>query len=152
MAQERQAIRTLHENRKARHDYVLSDRVEAGLVLLGTEVKSLRVGGSVNFQDAYVEIRPDGAWLIGSWIAPYEQGNRENHDPRRPRKLLLHRSELRKLAKVTRERGITLIPLRLYFKGSRVKVELAVAKGKKLYDKRQALKKRDVEKQLRRIK
>lgn len=144
-------IRQLHENRKARHEYTLTDTLEAGMVLLGSEVKSLRVSGNVNFADAYVDLRPDGAWLLSAYIAPYEQANRENHDPRRPRKLLLHKREIEKLRKATRERGVTLIPIKLYFKGSRVKVELAVAKGKKQYDKRQALKAKDVEKQLRRI-
>lgn len=144
-------IRLLHENRKAKHDYTLTDLVEAGVVLLGSEVKSLRVGGNVNFNDAYVDMRPDGAYLLGSWIATYEQANRENHDPRRPRKLLLHRRQIEKLTKATRERGVTLIPVRMYFKGSRVKIELAVARGKKQYDKRQALKAKDVAKQLRRV-
>jgi SsrA-binding protein len=146
-----QTIRVLHENRKARHDYTLSDAVEAGMVLVGSEVKSLRVSGNVNFADAFVDIRRDGAWLLHAYIAPYEQANRENHDPRRARKLLLHRREIEKLAKATRERGVTLIPTKLYFKGSKVKVELSVARGKKQYDKREALKKRDIEKQLRRI-
>ncbi|MCA9567235.1 MAG: SsrA-binding protein SmpB [Myxococcales bacterium] len=151
MANDEPRIKLLHENRKARHDYTLSDAIEAGLVLVGSEVKSLRVSGNINLTDAYVDIRPDGAWLLGSYIAPYEEANRENHDPRRPRKLLLHSNQIEKLAKATRERGVTLIPIKLYFKGNRVKIEIAVARGKKQYDKREALKARDVEKQLRRI-
>lgn len=146
-----ETIRLLHDNRKARHDYTLSDAIEAGMVLLGSEVKSLRVSGNVNFADAFVDMRHDGPWLLHSYIAPYEQANRENHEPRRMRKLLLHSREIAKLRKATRERGVTLIPTKLYFKGSKVKIELSIARGKKQYDKRHALKERDVEKQLRRV-
>lgn len=143
-------IKNLIVNRRARFEYELTDELEAGLALLGSEVKSLRTDGSSNLQDAWVELRPDGAWLVGAYIAPYDHANRENHEPRRPRKLLLHAHQIEKLRKATRERGITVIPLRLYFKGSRVKVEIAVAKGKKLHDKRESIKQRDVEKQIRR--
>jgi SsrA-binding protein len=145
-----EAIKNLIVNRRARFEYTLSDELEAGVALLGSEVKSLRTDGSGNLQDAWVELRPDGAWLVGAYIAPYDHANRENHEPRRPRKLLMHAHQIEKLRKATRERGVTVIPLRMYFKGSRVKVEIAVAKGKKLHDKRESIKTRDVEKQLRR--
>ncbi|MCB9679458.1 MAG: SsrA-binding protein SmpB [Alphaproteobacteria bacterium] len=144
-------MKSLVVNRKAKHEYILTDSFEAGMVLLGSEVKSLRTDGSANLSDAYVELRPDGAYLLGFYIAPYDHANRENHEPRRPRKLLLHQHELSKLRKATRERGMTIIPTHVYFKGSRVKVEIALAKGKKLHDKRQSIKERDIEKQLRRI-
>ena len=143
--------RLLNDNRRARFEYTLSDALEAGLVLVGSEVKSLRVSGNVNLSDAFVDLRPDGAWLLQSYIAPYEQANRENRDPRRARKLLLHANQITKLRKATREKGVTVIPTKLYFKGSRVKLEIAVARGKKQYDKRQSIKERDVERQLRRI-
>ena len=144
-------IRMLNDNRRAKFEYTLTDELEAGLVLLGSEVKSLRVSGNVNLSDAFVDLRPDGAWLLQSYIATYEQANRENHETRRPRKLLLHSKQIAKLRKSTREKGITIIPTKLYFKGNRVKLEIAIAKGKKQYDKRQSIKERDVKRQLRRI-
>jgi SsrA-binding protein len=146
------AIRDLVTNRKAKHEYTLSDTFEAGISLLGSEVKSLRSDGSANLVDAFVELRPQGAFLLGFYIAPYSHATHEQHDPRRPRQLLLHKHELSKLSKLTKQRGMTIIPTRVYFRGSRVKVEIAAAKGKKQYDKRQSIKKRDIEKQLRRIK
>lgn len=148
---DKEAVRTLIVNRRAKFEYHLSDELEAGLALLGTEVKSLRTDGSANLQDAWVELKPDGAWLQGAYIAPYAHGNRENHEPRRPRKLLLHAKQIEKLRKATRERGVTVIPTRMYFRGSRVKLEIAIARGKKLHDKRESIKSRDIEKQLRRI-
>jgi len=144
-------IKTLVRNRKAKHEFLLADSFEAGVSLLGSEVKSLRNAGASNMTDAWVELRPTGAFLLGFYIAPYKYANRENHEPRRPRQLLLNKSELAKLRKSTRERGMTIIPVHIYFKGSRVKVEIALAKGKKNYDKRQSIKARDIEKQLRRI-
>lgn len=149
---ERDREKLLASNRKAKHDYHLSEEVEAGLVLLGTEVKALRTDGNISLREAYVDLRRDGAWLLDAWIAPYDHANRENHEPRRPRKLLLHSHQIEKLRKASRERGVTVVPLRLYFKGSRVKVEIAVARGKKQHDKRQAIKERDTKKQLRRHK
>lgn len=145
-------IRLLVENRRAKFGYTLTDTYEAGIVLRGSEVKSLRSSGTSNLQDAFVEIRDDGAWLLSCYIAPYDKANRENHEPRRMRQLLLHKRELAKLRKATRERGMTIIPTKLYFKGSHVKVEISVAQGKKQYDKRQSIKERDIKKQLRRIK
>jgi SsrA-binding protein len=138
------------DNRRARHDYHLTDRVEAGLVLTGTEVKSLR-DGRADLARAYAEIRDDGqAWLVGSHISTYEQGNVANHDPDRDRKLLLHRKELDSLAGKVRERGLTLVPTRLYWKDGRAKVELAVARGKEVRDKRRDLAKRDADRQIER--
>jgi SsrA-binding protein len=138
------------DNRRARHDYHLTDRVEAGLVLTGTEVKSLR-DGRADLARAYAEIRHDGeAWLVGSHISTYEQGNVANHDPDRDRKLLLHRKELDSLAGKVRERGLTLVPTRLYWKDGRAKVELAVGRGKEVRDKRRDLAKRDADRQIER--
>lgn len=124
-------------NRRARHEYHFEELYEAGIVLTGTEVKSLR-SGRVNLVDAYGVVEGAEVWLKNLNISPWEKGNRFNHDPTRPRKLLLHKEEIRRLIGKTKEKGLTLIPTRLYFLNGRVKVELAVAKGKKLYDKREA--------------
>ena len=129
-------------NRKARHDYEILETYEAGLVLRGTEVKSLR-DGLVNFKDSYAAINGNEAWLIGCHIAPYHHGTDANHDPDRSRKLLLHRREISRLLGKTAERGLTLIPLRLYFKEGRAKLEFGLARGKKLHDKRAAIRERD---------
>lgn len=128
-------------NRKARHDYTIEDTYEAGLVLTGTEVKSLRAGRA-SLVDGYAYIDRGEAWLDAVHIPEYTQGNWTNHPPRRPRKLLLHKQQILKLAQAVKEGGYTLIPLRLYFSDGRAKVEIALAKGKKLYDKRQALRER----------
>ena len=137
------------ENRRARHDYVLSDRVEAGLVLTGTEVKSLR-DGRVVLGQAFADVRDGEAWLHGASIAVYENGNIANHDPDRPRKLLLHRKEIDSLGGKTRDSGMTIVPTRLYFKDGRVKVELAVARGKERGDKRSDLKAADAKREVER--
>jgi SsrA-binding protein len=137
------------ENRRARHDYVLLDRYEAGLVLTGTEVKSLR-DGRVVLGQAYADIRDGEAWLLGASIAEYANGNVANHEPDRPRKLLLHRGEIASILGQTRERGFTLVPTRLYFKDGRVKVELALARGKDRGDKRADLKSRDARREIER--
>jgi SsrA-binding protein len=137
------------ENRRARHDYVLSDRVEAGLVLTGTEVKSLR-DGRVVLGQAFADVRDGEAWLHGASIAVYENGNIANHDPDRPRKLLLHRKEIDSLGGKTRDKGMTIVPTRLYFKDGRVKVELAVARGKERGDKRSDLKAADAKREVER--
>ena len=134
-------------NRKARHDYLILEALEAGIVLTGTEVKSLRKGNA-NLQDSYAELRSGEVWLEGMHISPYEQGNINNHDPRRKRKLLLQRKQIRKLIGRIKEKGLTLIPLSVYFKGPFVKVELALARGKKSYDKRDAIAKRDAERDI----
>ena len=132
-------IKNIVVNRKARHEFFLLDVFEAGIALLGSEVKSLRAGNA-NLREAFIRLDPQGAVLMGCHISPYVQANRNNHEPTRPRRLLLKRRELIKLKRGFSEKGMTLIPLRLYFKGSLVKLELALAKGKKLHDKRQALK------------
>lgn len=135
--------KTVVSNRKARHDYHLMERFEAGLVLLGTEVKSLRQG-KASLQDSFAAIEGGEAWLHNMHISPYEQAAHWNHDPRRNRKLLLHASEIRRLIGKVQERGFTLIPLRVYFTRGRAKVELALAKGKKVYDKRADIRDRDL--------
>jgi SsrA-binding protein len=142
-------IRNLVTNRRAKFDYLLEDTFEAGLALVGSEVKSLRAG-SANIKEAFVRIGKDGAWLVGCHISPYEAANRNNHDPLRERRLLLNRHELSKLRKATTERGKTIVPIRLYLKGSRVKLEIAVGKGKKNYDKRATLKDKAIRDDLRR--
>ncbi len=131
------------KNRRAFHEYEILDRWEAGLVLLGTEVKALR-GGRCNLGDAYGEIRDGEAWICKMHIGPYEQGNRENHEPFRRRKLLLTRREIRKLQPRIEEKGLTLVPLAVYFKKGLAKVELGLGRGKKLHDKRDAKAKQDV--------
>src|SRR5205823_4302060 len=123
-----QGEKLIVDNRRARHDYHLGDKVEAGLVLAGTEVKALR-NGEATLQQAYAEVRDGEAWLVGLHIPEYGQGNRANHDPDRPRKLLLHRREIDRLYGQVREKGLTLVPTRLYFKDGRVKAEIAVALG-----------------------
>ncbi|WP_337866144.1 SsrA-binding protein SmpB [Ignavibacterium sp.] len=133
-------------NRKARHEYHILQTFEAGIVLVGTEVKALREG-KANLVDSYAAIKNGEVWLIGAHISEYKQGNINNHNPTRDRKLLLNKSEIRKLIGKTREKGLTLIPLRMYFKIGRVKVELALAKGKKSYDKRETIAKRDFQRE-----
>jgi SsrA-binding protein len=140
---------TVALNRRARHDYAVEQTLEAGLVLTGTEIKSIRAG-RVNLAEAYARIEHGEAWLIGAHIATYEQGNISNHDPDRPRKLLLHGREIASLIGKTRERGLTLVPTRLYFKNGRVKVELALARGKEQRDKRRDIASRDADRQIER--
>jgi SsrA-binding protein len=141
--------KTVAENRRARHEYHLSDRVEAGLVLTGSEVKSLRAGGA-QLRRSYADLRDGELWLIGLHIAPYEQAGIQNHDPDRDRKLLLHRKEIDSLTGKVQERGFTLIPTRLYFKDGRVKVEIALARGKDVRDKRRDIARRDADRQIER--
>jgi SsrA-binding protein len=136
-------------NRRARFDYEILETHEAGLVLLGPEVKSLRAG-KANLSDAYASVRRGEVFLINAHISPYTQAGRENPDPRRERKLLLHRAEIARLRGRVAERGLTLVPLRLYFKGGRAKVELGVARGKRRYDKRQAIRRREEEREMQR--
>jgi SsrA-binding protein len=136
-------------NRRAFHDYEIHDRLECGLVLKGTEVKSLRAGHAL-LEDSYAKVDGSEVWLVGSDIPEYEMGNRMNHKPKRDRKLLLHRREIAKFAEKSSQKGFTLIPLRLYFKEGLAKVELAVCRGKVDYDKRQAQKKADAQKEIRR--
>jgi SsrA-binding protein len=143
-------IKIIAQNRKARHEYEILQTVEAGIVLVGTEVKALRAG-KVNLGDSYAEIKRGEVWLVKMHIGPYEMGNRMNHEPFRRRKLLLNRREIRKLQPKLDEGGRTLVPLKIYFKRGRVKVELGLGKGKKLYDKRDDKAKRDAERQMARI-
>jgi len=135
------------DNRRARHDYHLLERVEAGIVLTGTEVKSLR-DGRASLQQAYADVRDGEAWLVGAHISVYDQGNLANHDPDRDRKLLLHRKEVDSLAGKVAQRGLTLVPTKLYFKEGRVKVEVALARGKDVRDKRRAVADRDAKRQI----
>ena len=142
-------VKVVARNRRAFHEYEVLDRIECGLVLVGTEVKSLR-DGHANIEDAYAKVESGELWMIGSDIPEYAMGNRLNHKPRRPRKLLLHRREIDKFAGKASQRGFTLVPLRLYFKGGRAKVELAIGKGKQARDKRESLKKADAQREMRR--
>lgn len=148
MGKARSKNRQLASNRRARHDYHILERMEAGISLLGTEVKSVR-NGKVQLKDSYVEIREAEAWLIGAHIGPYSHGNRQNHDPERPRKLLLNRREIDRIFGRTTIQGQTCIPLAVYLKGNRIKVEIALAKGKQLYDKRQAEKEKLLDREAR---
>ncbi|MDO3376558.1 SsrA-binding protein SmpB [Geoalkalibacter halelectricus] len=132
-------IKIIATNKKAYHDYFIDEVYEAGLVLTGTEVKSLRLG-KVNLKEAFCRIKNGEAFINNMNISPYEQGNRENHDPTRERKLLLHREEIAKLTRKVDERGLTLVPTKIYFKDSRAKLEIGVGRGKKLHDKRETLK------------
>lgn len=141
--------KTVARNRKARHEYEILDTYEAGLVLKGPEVKSLR-DGAVSFQDSFARVENGEVWLHSLHISPYEQANRFNVDPVRPRRLLLNRQEIRQLAVKTEEKGLTLVPLEIYFKRGFAKVELAVGRGKKLHDKRETLKRRQQDREARR--
>ena len=132
----------LSQNRKARHDYFFEETYEAGIVLTGTEIKSVRAGG-VNLRDSFAKVENGEVWVYNMHISPYEQGNRYNPDPLRPKKLLLNKKEIRKLIGFTQQDGLTLIPVEIYLVRGRAKMELAVARGKKLYDKRQDIAKRD---------
>lgn len=147
-------IKIVAKNRKARHDYFINDTYECGLVLTGTEVKSLRQG-KASLKESFADFRDGELWVYQMNIAPYEQGNIYNQDPLRVRKLLLHKRELRRLIGLKQRDGYTLVPLSLYFKNGRVKLELALAKGKKLYDKRHSIAERDanrrIQKSIRRV-
>ena len=144
-----QKIKTVASNRKARHDYIIEDSFEAGMALTGSEIKSIRAG-QVNLRDSYATIRENELWLMSAHISPYKQANRENHEPRRDRKLLMHRREINRLTGKLQEKGLTLVPLRIYLKNGRAKVELGLARGKKLYDKRQSLRERTDQRQIER--
>ena len=140
-------IKVIATNRKAGRDFILEDRREAGLVLMGTEIKSIRAG-RVNLSDGYVQPRGGELWLLNVHIAPYDPAGRYGHEARRPRKLLLHRREIDRLIARVHERGYTIVPVRLYLKEGRAKVEIALARGKRKYDKRQAIAKRDAERDI----
>ena len=143
MAQQTE-IKILSDNRSSGHNYHLLDRYEAGIVLTGTEVKSAKIG-RIQLKESYAEVSDNEAWLMNAHISEYSHGNIMNHVPVRKRKLLLHRSEIDKLRTETREKGLTLVPTKLYLKGGKIKVEIAVAKGKKLHDKREAIKAKEMQ-------
>jgi SsrA-binding protein len=144
MPKDKDEEKNITVNRKARYEYTIIQTYEAGIVLQGTEVKSLRLG-KANLVDSYANLKNGEVWLVGAHISVYEQGNINNHEPTRTRKLLLNKSEIRKLIGKVKEKGLTLIPLRLYFKNGKAKVELALAKGKKVYDKRESIAKKDLQ-------
>jgi SsrA-binding protein len=141
------AIKTIATNRKAYHNYHIGDSIEAGIVLAGSEIKSVR-NGQVSLSDAYVRPESGEMWLVNAHIARYEASSYMGHEPKRPRKLLLHRKEILSLTSKITERGLTLVPTKLYLKGNIAKVEIALAKGKKLYDKREAIARREVDREL----
>lgn len=142
-------VKQVASNRKAMHEYFIEDRLEAGIALTGTEIKSVRAA-RVNLRDGFVLIRNGEAWLTNVHISPYDFGNRENHEPRRERRLLLHRQEIRKLLSKVSERGWTIVPLRMYLTRGRAKVEIALVRGKRLYDRKDAVAERDADRDLRR--
>jgi len=144
-----ETVKTIATNRKARHDYFIEDTYEAGLVLTGTEIKSIRAG-RVNLRDSFAIVKEGELWLMNVHIAPYEQGTYTNHDPRRPRKLLMHRREINRIAGKLQEKGFTLVPLRLYLKNNRAKVELGLARGKRQYDKRATLREKETRREIER--
>jgi len=141
--------KTVAVNRRARHQYAIDETLEAGLALTGTEIKSIRAG-RVNLAEAYARIERGEAWLIGAHIAPYEQGNRNNHEPTRTRKLLLHRDQIAELLGRTQAKGFTLVPLKLYIRNGMAKLELGIGRGKKAYDKRRTIAERDARRDLER--
>jgi SsrA-binding protein len=142
-------IKVVATNRKARHEYFILETFEAGIALQGSEIKSIRAG-HISLAESYIRIDGHEAWLEDAHIAPYEQASINNHDPRRPRKLLLHRDEIGKLWNTVRQKGVTVIPLKVYLKDGRAKIEIALAKGKKLYDKRAEITKRDAAREIER--
>ncbi len=151
MSEKEEKIRVIVTNRKAFRDYEIIDRREAGISLVGTEVKSLRAG-KVNISDSYASVEEGEVILHNLHISQYEQSARTNHDPTRPRRLLLHKREIRKLFTATAEKGFTLVPLKIYFKGARVKIELALARGRKKYDKREIMAKKEADRAMQRAK
>lgn len=146
---DREAVKVVASNRRAFHDYFIDDRIEAGLVLTGTEIKSIREG-RVNLREGYARVANGEVWLHNVHIAPYEHGNRYNHEPMRDRKLLMHRDEIDSLVGKVRQRGYTIVPLQIYLKHGRAKVELGLARGKKQYDKRAAIAERDARREIER--
>lgn len=140
-------IKVVTTNRKARHEYHIEEVLEAGLVLTGTEIKAIR-DGRASIQEAYIQARSDEMWVLNMHIGQYEPAHRENHEPLRPRKLLMHRREIENWAEAVQSKGYTIIPLRLYLRDSRAKLEIALARGKKLYDKRQDIAKRDAKRRI----
>lgn len=142
-------IKIVSTNRKARHEYFILDTFEAGIALQGTEIKSIR-SGQISLAESFIQVDSDNAWLVDAHIAPYEHASIYNHEPRRRRQLLLHKDEIKRLFDTVRQKGLTIIPLRVYLKKGRAKVEIAVARGKKLYDKRADIARKDIERELQR--
>jgi SsrA-binding protein len=142
-------IKIVATNRKAKFEYFLHEEFEAGIALKGSEIKSIRAG-QISIKEAYIRVTESEAWLMEAYIAPYAEANRYNHEPRRPRQLLLHKREIRKLRDSTRKKGLTVIATKVYLKGGRAKVEIALARGKKLHDKRQTIANREIERDLKR--
>ena len=142
-------VKIVATNRKATHDYTILDRFEAGMALLGTEIKSIRAG-QANLREGYIQVRGGELWLVNTHIAHYEPSGREGHDPLRPRRLLLHKKEIAKLLTRVQERGYTIIPLKIYLKNRRAKIEIALAQGKRQYDKRETIAKREAGRQIQR--
>lgn len=142
-------IKVVATNRKARHDYFLLETFEAGICLQGSEIKSIRAG-QISIKEAYVKVDGEQAWLINAHISPYDPASRENHDPTRDRKLLLHKKEIRTLWDEVRQKGVTVIPIKVYLKRGKAKVEISIVKGKRHYDKRQAIAKRDAQREIER--
>jgi SsrA-binding protein len=140
-------IKVVATNRKAGFEYFLFERFEAGMALKGSEIKSIRAG-QISLAEAYIRVDENQAWLIEAHIAPYLQANRFNHDPKRSRRLLLHRKEIRQMWDAVRQKGVTIVPIRVYLKDGRAKLEIAIAKGKKLHDKREAIARRDAEREM----
>ena len=144
-------IKIVTKNRKAYHEYHVLEKFEAGIALQGTEVKSIRVNNAISLKESYVDLNKGEAWLVGSRVSPYLQGNINNHTPERPRKLLLNRREINKLTRQVQEKGMTVVPLTVYFKRGKVKVEIALCRGKHFYDKRESIKKRESGREMERI-
>lgn len=142
-------IKVVATNRKAKFEYHLLETFEAGISLKGSEIKSIRAG-QMSIKEAYVRVTENEAWLMEAYIAPYTEANRFNHEPRRPRQLLLHKREIRNMRKTAQQKGLTVIATKVYLKGGRAKVEIALARGKKMHDKRQAIKQRDTEREIKR--
>ncbi len=142
-------IKVVSTNKKAKFEYHLLEEFEAGISLKGSEIKSIRAG-QMSIKESYIRVTDTEAWLMEAYIAPYTEANRFNHEPRRPRQLLLHKREIKKLRETAKQKGLTIIPTKVYLKGGRAKIEIALARGKKLHDKRQAIKERDTERELKR--
>ena len=143
------AIKVVAQNRKARHDYFIIETLEAGMALRGSEIKSIRAG-QANLKEAYVRVEAGQAWLMGAHIAPYDPASRANHDPLRPRRLLLHTKQIRELYQQVKEKGLTVVPLQIHLRKGRAKLEIGLARGKKNYDKREDIAKRDAEREMER--
>ncbi len=146
-----EGIKLVSKNRQARHDYFVEEKYEAGIALAGTEVKSVRMKNAISLKESYVTFENGEAWLVGARISPYEQGNINNHPPVRPRKLLLHKREIKKLQRRVEEKGFTVVPLAAYFKRGKLKIEIGLCKGKHTYDKRDTIKQRESQREIQRL-